>query len=261
MDKCTTLLNSLQSSVTEMFSVRSVGSVCVVSTPFFYYDRRQLTVIAEQMTDGSIELSDDGYGHFLARVSGVSEKVFDSVKQSAAQHFGVEVEDGEVVARVNSADGVLDGIVALIEGSQYIATAPDRKRLQPTTNYLDRKIARALVAESRVYERHVDLPVSGGPITVDFNVIPSDEFKQLSLFSLNEKTTRQRAESMAYRINTLQSAPTNPEFSGRILVIEDESGHFRAGNQWSRIRDTLRNTNVEMVSITDTARIKSALVA
>lgn len=118
----------------------------------------------------------------------------------------MEASQGEVVITTTPAN-VLDSLIALVEASQGIADTVTNKRPRASASRLDRQVERALVMSRRVYIRRGRVPVGSREIDVDYNILPSDEHQQLSLFSMGKSIDPRRAESMAWRIERLLNAP------------------------------------------------------
>ncbi len=260
MESCNTILDTLRSQLAQSFLIRSDDGGCLIETPFSYPDRRMLTVYVSPLASGDFELSDDGYAHSYARVSGVSKDVLTRTASELENRYNVEAGHGEVVA-TTSPESVLHGLIALIEASQGIADTVARKRAGETTNRLDRQIARTLVLHDRTYERKAKVPVGSREIDVDYSVLPTERLQQLNLFSVSSKVGLRTAESIAYRVEQIQKGDPTPGFSNRILLISDESSAFRDATNWKRVRGTLRDTGAKVVPITETREIERWLTA
>lgn len=257
---CNAMLDMLRSQLADAFAIRTAGSGCVIETPFQYPDRRVLTVYAAPLATGDVELSDDGYAHSYARVSGVSDDVLKRAIQSVADRYAVEASHGEVVATV-SEDHLFRGLVSLIEASQGIADTVSRKRLGESSNRLDRQIQRLLVLKDRVYERRAKIPVGAHPVDVDFSVLPTDKYQQLNMFSMSHKLNVRGAESMAYRIGRIKQGEPAPGYTNRVLVVSDQSALFQNADRWRTIRKTLQDTGAKIVPISDVDTVSQWLTA
>lgn len=260
MDTCDTIFDTLRAQLAQSFFVHASGNGCLIETPFTYPDRRLLTVHVSQLTTGELELSDDGYAHTYARISGVSKDVLSRAASDLERQYQVDAGHGEVVATI-APSGMLAGLIALIEASQGIADTVARKRLGESTNKLDRQIARALVVHNRIYDRKGRVPIGQREIDVDYNVLPTEQYQQLSLFSVSHKVSLRTAESIAYRINEIQRGLPAPGFSNRVLVISDERETHGLELTWSRVGDTIRDTGAPLITISQTAAIARWLAA
>lgn len=250
MERCESLVESLRCQLARSFSVQEIGSGCLIETPFEYPDRRLLTMYVSELESGDFELSDDGYAHSYARVSGVGKESLTQVIVDMQDRYGVEADHGEVVARASRSD-ILLAMIALIESSQAIADTVSRKRSADSSSRLERQLERALVLHNRVYDRRKPVSIGRREITLDYNVFATDRYKQLSLFSLGRKLSVTNAESIAYRIDKIHAVENNPQLSGRILVVSDEAGTFENAKRWRRVRDTIKETGVDIVPITE----------
>lgn len=260
MDRCESILESLQTQLSQSFRIEPAGSGCLIETPFQYPDRRVMTVFVSELESGDIELSDDGYAHSYARVSGVGRDVMKRTITDLADRYGVDADHGEVVARATRSE-VMHALLALVEASQAITDTVSRKRSGDSTGRLERQLERALVVHNRVYDRRKPVSIGSREITVDYNVLPTDQHEQLSLFPLSRKVSVTNAESMAFRIQKIHSAPKTPELSGRVLVVSDEAGVFENAARWRKVRDTLKDTGVDIVSITEQRVLEEWLTA
>ncbi len=261
MDNCTPLLEALRLQLNNAFQVRSSGCSCVIETPFSYPDARSLQVFVQEADDGSLELSDDGYAHSYVRLAGVSRDVIKSTGTEVSERLGVETSADEVLYKVDSASDMLTGIVAIVEASQRIADVILRKRLGESNARLDRQIAATLVAHNRVYRKRDRIPVGNMSVDVDYNVLPTDKYQQLSLFSVNSKISPRIAESIAYRAERIQQLAPAPGNTSRVVALIDDSIAFSDGERWRRIKDTISSASVKIIPITSIREIGEILGA
>ncbi len=260
MEACDSILQTLRTRLADSFSIRQAGRACLIETPFSYPDNRVLTIVVSTLDSGDLELSDDGYAHSYARLSGVSNEILKEAATDLAERFRIDASHGEVVA-TTPPDDIVRGLVALIEASQGIADTVARKRLREAVNRLDRQITTTLVLHNRTYIPRGKIPVGSREIDVDYNVLPTDIHRQLRLFTVGRGASLRKVESMVYRINQIRHAPEAPGYSNRVLLISDESGAFQDRERWTRIRDTLRDAEAKVVPITNSSEIDEWLTA
>lgn len=264
MVACNAIMETLRAQLAHSFAVLDPDAEttgCLVETPFRYPDDRVLTVFVTPLPSGGVELSDDGYAHMYARVSGVSRDVLDRTVTEFEQRYGVQAGHGEVTA-TTAAESLMNALIAVVETSQGIAETVERRTMREHSNRLDRQIERALVFNGRMYERRARVPFKERDVDVDFNVLPTDQYAQLNLFSLNHKVSLRSAESIAYRLETIQKLTPVPGVTNRVLVISDESSLFgEQGDTWRRARETIRSTGAAMLPVTSIAAISAELAA
>ncbi len=258
MDNCQPLIDSLREQLTEAFVVRNVGRSCVIDTPFSYPDSRKLSIFVHQEDDGTLALSDDGYGFSYARMAGVSNEMLRSVSLEVADRLGVATHQGEVVSVVRESTSLLQSVVSLVEGSQSIAESLSKKRLGQQSTRLDRQIASVLVEHRRVYRRHDKVPIQNSevPVDVDYNVLPDGELHQLSLFAITNKSRARDVELITFRAKRIRDSKPIPGFTSRVVTVADDALAFADDERWHNMRTLLKEAGIDVVPVTDTRALK-----